>query len=215
MCSMAWRRCCSQTGTAARLWAPGTPLLPPAPAPLCPGPRLSAVRHVTRPAACRCRCAGVEVLRKVGKQLSPLRVLYAAFRGRCPYTAEALERFVEVCCTCVYVWRGAVLCWCMPCCLAVSRRSRACGCPCLPTALAHALARALMRPSQIWDMFVRCSDASLGFEDRFAIFCDQVGAGTRLLEQGRRRLTLGWAGRRIAATGVPAAPRRPALLAGT
>lgn len=23
-------------------------------------------------------------------------------------------------------------------------------------------------------MFVRCSDASLGFEDRFAIFCDQV-----------------------------------------
>ena len=31
-------------------------------------------------------------------------------------------------------------------------------------------------PAQIWDMFVRCSDASLGFEDRFAIFCDQVGA---------------------------------------
>jgi hypothetical protein len=28
---------------------------------------------------------------------------------------------------------------------------------------------------QIWDMFVHCSDSSLGFEDRFAIFCDQLG----------------------------------------
>lgn len=24
-------------------------------------------------------------------------------------------------------------------------------------------------------MFVRCPDASLGFEDRFAVFCDQLG----------------------------------------
>ncbi|KAI3433623.1 hypothetical protein D9Q98_003432 [Chlorella vulgaris] len=64
----------------------------------------------------------VEVVRKVGKQLSPLRALYSSFRARCPYTAETLERFVE-----------------------------------------------------IWDMFMHCSDASLGFEDRFAIFCDQLG----------------------------------------
>ena len=36
------------------------------------------------------------MVRKLGKQLAPLRALYAAFRGRCPYTAETLERFVEV-----------------------------------------------------------------------------------------------------------------------
>ena len=40
-------------------------------------------------------------------------------------------------------------------------------------------------PRQIWDMFVRCSDASLGFEDRFAIFCDQVGAGAARRRAGQ------------------------------
>ncbi|KAL4426399.1 hypothetical protein ABPG77_004693 [Micractinium sp. CCAP 211/92] len=69
-------------------------------------------------------CAGccVEVLRKLGKQLSPLRSLYTAFRACYPWTAAQLERFVE-----------------------------------------------------IWDLFVRCPDASLHFEDRFAVFCDQLG----------------------------------------
>lgn len=40
--------------------------------------------------------AGVEVLRKLGKQLSPLRSLYTAFRACYPWTAAQLERFVEV-----------------------------------------------------------------------------------------------------------------------
>lgn len=35
-------------------------------------------------------------MRKLAKQLAPLRSLYAAFCRRCPYTAETLERFVEV-----------------------------------------------------------------------------------------------------------------------
>lgn len=35
---------------------------------------------------------------------------------------------------------------------------------------------------------MRCSDASLGFEDRFAIFCDQVGGcACRLPSRGARR----------------------------
>ena len=36
---------------------------------------------------------------------------------------------------------------------------------------------------QIWDMFVRCTDASLDFEDRFAIFCDQLGDFLEVLVQ--------------------------------
>ncbi len=36
------------------------------------------------------------MVRKLAKQLAPLRALYATFCWRCPYTAETLERFVEV-----------------------------------------------------------------------------------------------------------------------
>ena len=32
-------------------------------------------------------------------------------------------------------------------------------------------------------MFVRCTDASLDFEDRFAIFCDQLGDFLEVLVQ--------------------------------
>lgn len=66
-------------------------------------PCLASLQHVAgstalpfTPCCLRSHPAGVEVLRKLGKQLSPLRSLYTAFRVCYPWTAAQLERFVEV-----------------------------------------------------------------------------------------------------------------------
>lgn len=111
-------------------------------------------------------------MRKLAKQLSPLRAMYRSFRARCPYTAETLERFVEA-----SMETGCAAAATCPCYLFVSPPCPHVAAAACSTAGAHATLR-LPRPAtplQIWDMFVHCSDASLGFEDRFAIFCDQLG----------------------------------------